>query len=189
MRTGPPDPKNVTELLHAWGAGDQASGNELIAFVYQELRRLAAYQLQNEAPDPVLQPTALVHELYVRLFSGQPVEWRDRAHFLAVAARKLRHIIVDFARNQRAEKRGGAREKVSLTDAPETGFVVDSRVIELDLALDRLAELDPRAAQVIELRYFGGLTEMEIGQALEISPATVKRDWDFARSWLLKEIG
>ncbi len=180
--------KDVTTLLNAWSAGDEEAGNELITVIYRELRRLAAHYLQAERTDHTLQPTALVHELYVKLFSAEPVEWRNRGHFLAVAARQLRHIIVDYAREQNAQKRGGPGGKISLEVAPEIGVSVDGRVVDLDLALERLAELDSRAAQVVELRYFGGLTEKEVGDELKISLATVKRDWDFARSWLLKEL-
>lgn len=180
--------KSVTRLLHAWGDGDQVAGNELMEVVYKELRRLAAYYLQSERTDHTLQPTALVHELYLKLFSGEPIEWRDRGHFLAVAARQLRHIVVDYARGQRAQKRGGPMGKVSLEETPEIGFSVDQRLLDLDYALQRLSELDSRAAQVVELRYFGGLTESETAEALEISSSTVKRDWEFARSWLLKEM-
>jgi RNA polymerase sigma factor (TIGR02999 family) len=183
-----PQSKSVTALLNAWGSGDQAAGNELVEIVYKELRRLAAHYLQSERPDHTLQPTALVHELYLKLFSAEPIEWQNRGHFLAVAARQLRHIVVDYARNQRAQKRGGPLGKISIEDAPQIGVVVDSRVVDLDRALERLAQLDARAAQVVEFRYFGGLTESETGEALDISVATVKRDWDFARSWLLKEM-
>jgi len=157
--------------------------------VYQELRRLANHYLQAERSDHTLQPTALVHELYLKLFSSKPVVLQDRAHFLAVAARQLRHIVVDYARTRHAQKRGGSEEKVHLQDVVEPAIPVDHRVIELDLALQRLEQLDARAAQVVELRFFGGLTDREVGTALDISPATVKRDWEFARSWLLKEIG
>ncbi len=175
-------------LLNAWSAGDEAAGNQLIAVVYQELRRLAAHYLQDERPGQTLQPTALVHELYLKLFSNEPVAWHDRGHFLAVAARQLRRIIVDHARSQHAQKRGGLQPTISIEDAPEVGVGADSRVLELDEALERLAQLDPRSARVVKLRYFGGLTESEIGRVLEISPATVKRDWEFARAWLLKEM-
>jgi RNA polymerase sigma factor (TIGR02999 family) len=180
--------KSVTALLNAWSAGDEAAGNELIAAVYHELRRLAASYLKDERPDHTLQPTALVHELYLKLFSGEPIEWRDRGHFLAVAARQLRRLIVDYARNQRAEKRGGSQRKTSIEDAPQIGITLDSRVVELDQALERLEKLDNRAARVVELRYFGGLTESETGETLQISLATVKRDWEFGRSWLLNEL-
>jgi RNA polymerase sigma factor (TIGR02999 family) len=179
---------SVTQLLNAWGSGDDEAGRALIEIVYTELRRLANHYLQVERPDHTLQPTALVHELYIKLFSREPIAWRDRGHFLAVAARQLRHIIVDYARTSKAVKRGGMHAKVALDDAPDLLVVVDDRVIELDQALDRLAALDARAGQVVELRYFGGLSDEEVGTALGISIATVKRDWDFARTWLQKEI-
>lgn len=185
MDSGQP---GVTQLLNAWGAGDEAAGNELIAIVYKELRRLAAYYLKVERPDHTLQPTALVHELYIKLFSTEPVEWRDRGHFLAVAARQLRNILIDHARVQHAQKRGGAPRKLSLEEVGDIGIVVDGRILDVDRALDRLARLDERAAKVVELRYFGGLTETEVGGVLDISLATVKRDWEFARTWLLTEI-
>ncbi len=180
--------KSITQLLNAWGAGDQAAGNDLIAIVYKELRQIAGYYLQRERPDHTLQPTALVHELYIKLFCGEPVEWRNRGHFLAVAARQLRHIVVDYARGQHAQKRGGSTPKVYLDDVPEVGFAADSRVVDLDEALARLEQLDSRAAKVIELRYFGGLSISETAETMDMSFATVKRDWEFARSWLLKEL-
>ena len=181
-------PQDVTRLLSAWGAGNETAGNELMELVYAELRKLAAHYMQVERPDHTLQPTALVHELYLKLFSSGPVEWRDRGHFLAVAARQLRHIVIDYARIQHAQRRGGNQPKLSLEDIGEAGVPVDDRILDIDRALDRLAQLDPRAAKVVELRYFGGLTESEVGAELEISVATVKRDWEFARTWLLKEI-
>ena len=183
------EPKQVNALLTAWSTGNEAAGKELMVVVYQELRRLAGHYLQAERSEHTLQPTALVHELYLKLFSSKPVVLQDRAHFLAVAARQLRHIVVDHARTRHAQKRGGSEEKIHLQDAVEPAIPVDHRVIELDLALQRLERLDGRAAQVVELRFFGGLTDREVGTALDISPATVKRDWEFARSWLLKEMG
>jgi RNA polymerase sigma factor (TIGR02999 family) len=184
----PSPSQSVTQLLKAWGTGDDDAGKELIGVVYKELRRLAAHYLQGERPDHTLQPTALVHELYLKLFSAEPVDWKNRGHFLAVCARQLRHIIVDYARNRHALKRGGRHGQISLEDAPELGVVIDHRVLDLDHALSRLEQLDVRASQVVELRYFGGLTEGETAEALGISIATLKRDWEFARTWLLKEI-
>jgi RNA polymerase sigma factor (TIGR02999 family) len=182
-------PESLTVLLNAWSEGDQAAGNEIITIVYNELRRLAAHYLQTERPDHTLQPTALVHELYCKLIVTEPISWRGRGHFMAVAARQLRHLIIDYARTERAQKRGGGQPKLSLDEAPEVSMVpVDDRVLDLDEALKRFEALDARAAQVVELRYFGGLTESEIGKTLDISVATVKRDWDFARAWLLKEM-
>ena len=186
--TGGFEPKDVSAILSAWGQGDQSAGKELIGIVYQELRRLAAYYLQSERGDHTLQPTALVHELYLKLFSTEPVQLHDREHFLAVAARQLRHIVVDYARNKHALKRGGAQAAISLDEAHGLEVPTDSRVIDLDRALGRLETMDSRAAQVVELRFFGGLTEEEVGKTLGISPATVKRDWDFARSWLLNQM-
>lgn len=180
--------QSVTQLLNAWGGGDETAGNELIAIVYKELRRLAAHYLQVERPDHTLQPTALVHELYIKLFSSEPIAWQNRGHFLAVAARQLRNIVIDYARIQHAQKRGGVQRKLSLEDIADAGVVIDARILDVGRALDRLSQLDERAAKVVELRYFGGLTESEAGEALNISLATVKRDWEFARSWLLKEI-
>jgi RNA polymerase sigma factor (TIGR02999 family) len=142
-----------------------------------------------ERPGHTLQPTALVHELYVKLFSSEPIEWRNRGHFFAVSARQLRHIVLDYARARQAQKRGGPQDKLVLEDIPDIQVVVDERILDLDDALNQLAALDARAAQVVELRYFGGLTEKEIGETLDISLATVKRDWEFARTWLLREIG
>jgi RNA polymerase sigma factor (TIGR02999 family) len=179
---------HVTHLLNTWGSGDEAAGQELIEIVYKELRRLAAHYLKTERPDHTLQPTALVHELYIKLFSTEPVEWKNRGHFLAVAARQLRNIVIDYARVQHAQKRGGVQRKLSLEDLGEVGVVIDARVLEVDRALEKLSQLDERAAKVVELRYFGGLTEAEAAQALDISIATVKRDWEFARTWLLSQM-
>lgn len=181
-------PTNVTALLNAWSTGDQAAGNELIETIYRELRRLAASYLKSERPDHTLQPTALVHELYLQLVSDQPPEWQGRGHFLAVAARHLRHILIDYARREQAQKRGGLYRKISLENAPDVAIATDIRVLDLDRALERLSELDSRSAQVVELKYFGGLTESEIAAALHISLATVKRDWEFGRAWLSKEL-
>ena len=184
----PKDPKDPSALLSAWGNGDQTAGNELIGIVYQELRRLAAHYLQNERGDHTLQPTALVHELYLKLFLHQPPSINDREHFLALAARQLRNIIVDYARTKNAEKRGGREATISLDDVPGLAIPADGRVVELDRALRSLEALDGRAAQVVELRFFGGLTDAEISQTMGISVATVKRDWGFARAWLLNQM-
>jgi len=180
--------ESPTQLLTAWGSGDEPAGRRFIEIVYQDLRRLAAHYMQSERKDHTLQPTALVHELYLKLFSAEPVEWESRGHFLAVAARQLRHVIVDHARGQAALKRGGAVHKMALDDAPDQAIVLDERILDLDEALKRLSRLDHRAALVVELLYFGGLNHIEIGNTLKISVATVKRDWDFARVWLLKDM-
>jgi RNA polymerase sigma factor (TIGR02999 family) len=177
-------PPAITGLLRAWRAGDADAGEQLMRWTYQDLRRLAAAQLRGERPGHTLQATALVHELYLRLFSGDAPSFEDRAHFLATAARQLRHLVIDHARRRNARKRGGpnARADVDVLGLP--AVPLDERVLALDEALGALAALEPRAASVVELRFFGGLEETEIASALGISVATVKRDWTWARSWL-----
>jgi RNA polymerase sigma-70 factor (ECF subfamily) len=186
--SGDLEPKAVSAILSAWGEGDQQAGHQLIGIVYQELRRLASYYLANEREGHTLQPTALVHELYLKLFSTEPLQVHDREHFLAIAARQLRRIVVDHARSKHAQKRGGSQGTISLDAAHGSIAPADVRVLDLDHALARLETLDPRAAQVVELKFFGGLTDDEAGKTLGISLATVKRDWDFARSWLLNQM-
>ena len=159
--------KDVSAVLSAWRAGDQDAGKELMTIVYQELRRLAAHYLNSERREHTLQATELVHELYLKLFSAGPVRLHDREHFLALAARQLRHIIVDYARHKHAQKRGGVQLTISLDDVSPFAIPTDSRVIDLDLSLHRLETLDPRAAQVVELRYFGGLTDDEVANISE----------------------
>jgi RNA polymerase sigma factor (TIGR02999 family) len=184
-----PDSHQVTTLLLDWRQGNAGAGDQFIAIVYNELRRLAAHCLDAERRDHTLQPTALVHELYLRLFaSGDPITWQNRAHFFAVAAQTLRRILVDHARAHRAQKRGGAQVKLSLTAAQ--GWLDDRNedLLALDEALRRLEHLQPRAGQVVELRFFGGLQEDEIAEVLAIAPITVKRDWKFARAWLMSQL-
>lgn len=174
-------------LLSRWREGDREAGNQLIAVVYHDLRRLAAQYLRNEVPGQTLQATALVHELYVQLFSGEPPQLQDRAHFFALAARQLRHMLIDRARMRQADKRGGRNARVSLSEA-NAALAHDEDLVELDRELTKLEELEPRCAQVVELRFFGGLREGEIAATLGISVTTVKRDWEFARAWLLKRL-
>jgi RNA polymerase sigma factor (TIGR02999 family) len=157
--------------------------------VYVELRRLAASYMRRERRDHTLEPTALIHEAYLRLTTGAEIDWQNRGHFLAVFAQQMRRVLVDHARSSRSAKRGGMLHKHSLTEADAAAAPFGSvDVIALDEALARLAALDPRAAQVVELRYFGGLTEREAAATLQISTATLKRDWDFARTWLLSRL-
>jgi RNA polymerase sigma factor (TIGR02999 family) len=181
--------EKVTALLAGWRAGDQHAAEKLAGTVYDEMRRLAARYMRNERPDHTLQATALVHEMYLKLFAGEPVEWQNRAHFFAVAAQQLRRILVNHARDRQAGKRGGKRVRLSLTDVNGVAQPCDQDVLNLDEALSRLEKLDERAARVVELRFFGGLTEVEAAEALQISVATLKRDWAFARAWLLRELG
>ena len=178
---------DLTALLTLWREGDREAGNQFVAAVYPDLRRLAAHYLRDERPGQTLQPTALVHELYLRLFSGEPLSLQDRAHFFAVAARQLRHLIIDHARARRADKRGGAQVRVPLS-AAESVAANGEDLLALDDALCKLEKLDGRAASVVELRFFGGLKEDEIASALAISVATAKRDWEFARAWLLRHL-
>ncbi len=182
------EPKDMARILSAWGAGDRKAGDELIGIVYQELRRIAAHYLQSERGEHTLQATAIVHELYLKLFAAEPIQLQDHQHFLAVAARQLRHIVVDGSRSRHAQKRGGAQGKICLDETSGLVVPLDVRMLDLDAALKRLETLDARAAQVVELKFFGGLTDSEAGKTLSISVATVKRDWDFARSWLLNQM-
>jgi RNA polymerase sigma factor (TIGR02999 family) len=177
-----------TALLAEYRSGDREAGKQLAVVVYQELRRIAQYYLQQERSDHTLQATALVHEAYVRLFSGGDCAWRDRTHFFNVAARQMRRLLIDYARAEQAEKRYGGKLKVSLEVLTGVADERDEDLIALDEALGRLEALYPRASRAVELRFFGGLTEKETADVLEISTATLKRDWDFARAWLYRQI-
>jgi RNA polymerase sigma-70 factor, ECF subfamily len=180
----PPDPRHVTTLLVDWRRGDSQASERLLSLVYQELRSIAARSLRMERAGHILQPTALVHELYLRLFGGEPVDYVDRTHFFAVAARQLRRILIDHARRVHAEKRGHGHIAVSLAGIDAPANAISEDLIAVNEALDELEKLDPRCAQVVDLRFFAGLTEEEVTHVLGISKATVKRDWDFARAWL-----
>ena len=176
----------VTTLLAEWHEGDEHARDRLVAVVYDELRRMAAAGLRNENAGHTLQATALVHELYLRMFASGSVNLNDRRHLFAIAARQIRRILVDHARNRNAEKRGGGKV-VSLEQGVE--FAVQPQdFLDIDEALSKLAELDERAAQVVELRFFAGMTETETAEALSISLTTMKRDWKFARAWLYKTL-
>jgi RNA polymerase sigma factor (TIGR02999 family) len=181
--------ESVTALLLNWRQGDQAAAEKLISTIYDQLRRMAQRHLRDERRGHTLQPTALVHELYLKLFQGEPIDWQNRTHFFAVAAQQLRRIVVNHARDRQAQKRGGKRLKVSLSEVNGLAQPQDQDLLELDQALSRLEEVDARAARVIELRFFAGLTEVEAAEALDISLATLKRDWAFGRAWLLRHLG
>ena len=184
----------VTRLLKAWGRGDREALDRLTPLVYEQLRRLAASYMRKERRDHHLQPTALVHEAYLRLVQGEEVDWRDRVHFFAVSARVMRRILVDAARRRTSAKRGGrvARDEHStILDLDSLPASDDRRAAELcavDDALTALAQLDQRRAQVVELRFFGGLSVAETAEALKVSPETVMRDWKLARAWLNREL-
>ncbi len=162
--------------------------DSLLPIVYQELRRLAAGYLRRERPGQTLQPTALVHEAYLRLMKDRPGRWQNRAHFCAIAAHSMRQILIERARARGAAKRGGARQRITLDEGLVAGGDRSIDLIALDEALQRLAELDPDQARLVELRFFGGLTVEETAEALDISPATVKRHWTVAKAWLSREL-
>jgi RNA polymerase sigma factor (TIGR02999 family) len=183
----PTERETVTRLLQEWNAGNKAALDELMPLVYDQLHRLAAKCLRSERPDHTLRATALVNEAYLRMVNAD-VEWQDRVHFFAIAARMLRRILVDHAKANRREKRGGGAEKVQLDEAVMVGPQSASGIIELDLALRRLAEHDPRKSEIIELLCFGGLTYDEAAAALKISPATIHRELKLAKAFLHREL-
>jgi RNA polymerase sigma factor (TIGR02999 family) len=181
-------PEEVTLLLLAWSEGDQAALDKLIPLVYEELHRLAHRYMSRERPGNTLQTTALAHEAYLRLVDAKGVQWQNRAHFFAVAAQTMRHILVDLARARHNLKHGGEALQISLGGVLTSTPVRGGDMIDLDEALGRLAALNPRQSQVVELRYFGGLTEEEVAEVIKISPRTVRSDWRLAKAWLYREL-
>jgi RNA polymerase sigma factor (TIGR02999 family) len=180
--------KPITELLAQLRAGDSAAEAELLERVYPELRKLAQYHLRSERPGITLQATALVNEAYLRIFRGEPVAWRDRAHFIALVTRKMRQILVDHARAIGAEKRGAGWVRLTLDQAAGLARAHGEDLLDLDRALSVLEALDPHAAALVELRFFGGLSEREAAEALGVTRAAVRRTWEFARAWLFREL-
>jgi RNA polymerase sigma factor (TIGR02999 family) len=178
----------TTELLRAWANGEAAALEQLTPRVYRELRRIAGHFMRNESPGRTIQATALVHEAWLRLIDVSNVDWQHRAHFFAVSARIMRHILLDAARSRAAARRGGNPPRVNLDEIPDISGRRGSELIALDDALTALAVIDPRKAQVIELRFFGGLSVEETAAVLKVSPETVMRDWRLARAWLLREL-
>lgn len=181
-------PRNVTALLRDWSDGDRTALDRLLPVVYGELRRVAARQLRKERPDHTLQPTALVHEAYIRLVDQREVDWRGRAHFFGAAAHVMRRILVDHARRRMAEKRGDGASRVSIDDIGDVAAVNDRSLLTLDQALDLLDKLDPGLAKIVEFRAFAGLTIEEAAEALHVSPSTAKRSWRTAKAWLNREL-
>ncbi|HEV8239388.1 MAG TPA: sigma-70 family RNA polymerase sigma factor [Thermoanaerobaculia bacterium] len=179
----------VTDLLHAWRGGDRDAEERLVAALYRELHDMAHSRLRRERPGGTLQTTALVHEAYLRLVDQRRVAWRDRGHFLALAATMMRRVLVDRARARDADKRGAGEAAITLADAAAAGLDPAIEVLEVDRALDRLAADYPRPARVVELRFFGGLELAEIGDVLAVTERTAQRDWAFARAWLARELG
>jgi RNA polymerase sigma factor (TIGR02999 family) len=183
-----PSREHVTQVLIDWNNGDQAAAERLMPLVYDELRQIARGYLQRERSDHTLQATGLVHEAYLRLVDQSVTSWQSRAHFFGVAARAMRRVLVDHARRHRAEKRGGTWEKVEFDEAIAAGLPRSVDLIALDDALQNLARVDLRQSQIVELRFFGGLTTEETAEVLDVSPRTIKREWRRAKAWLHREI-
>ena len=181
-------PQRVTQLLADWRNGNDAALTELTPLIYEDLRGLAHRYMSGQRPDHTLQTTALVHEAYLRLADQTNPNWQTRAHFFAVAARAMRHILVDYAKRYRSQKRGGGGVKIELDEAALVSPEESKEIINLHEALESLATLDARKAKVVELKYFGGLNYDEIAEVLKISPVTVRRDWEFAKVWLYAEL-
>jgi len=181
-------PEGITQLLLAWSEGDQTALEKLIPLVHAELRRLARSYMRRESPGHLLQTTALVNEAYLRLVDQRKVKWQNRAQFFGVSAQLMRRILVDFARARDNLKRGGKARQVSLDDALVVSQEREADLVALDDALTALAEIDPRQSQVVELRFFGGLSVEETAEVLKVSPETVMRDWKVAKLWLLREL-
>ena len=179
---------DVTRLLARWKDGDEAALQQLVPIVHEELRRLARRQMAGERPGHTLQPTALVNEAYLRLVNLKQMQWQDRAHFFAMGARLMRRILVDFARSRGYQKRGGGGKQVSLAQAFEVAAGQPTDVVALNDALEALADVDERQSRVVELRFFGGLSVEETAEVLNVSRETVKRDWKFAKMWLLRHL-
>jgi RNA polymerase sigma factor (TIGR02999 family) len=184
-----PSPHDVTALLADWSRGDRGALGQLLPLVYEELRGIAARQLGRERIGHTLQPTALVHEAYMRLVDQRKVDWQNRAHFFGVAAQIMRRILVDHARRHAASKRGDGARCVSIDDAQHVPATNELPILALDHALDRLEQVDSALARIVELRAFGGLTIDEAAHVLNVSPSTAKREWRTAKAWLHRELG
>jgi RNA polymerase sigma factor (TIGR02999 family) len=185
---GTPSTHEITQLLAAWNDGDQLALEQLTPLVHMELHRIARRHMARERAGHILQTTALVNEAYMRLIDWKGVRWRNRAHFFGLAAQLMRHILVDFARAQKREKRGGGGMQVSLSEADKVDSGQGADLVALDDALRALEKLDARQARVVELRFFGGLNHEETAEALKVSVGTVKRDWSIAEAWLYQEL-
>jgi RNA polymerase sigma factor (TIGR02999 family) len=179
----------ISLLLDQYRDGQAEAFGKMMALVYDDLRRLAAWQLQTERPEHTLQPTALVHEAYLKLAGQNPVDWQNKEHFFALAAQVMRHILVDHARTKQRDKRGGGQTSVALDEAFGLSHPSEPDLVELDEALSMLAAQDARKCRIVELRYFGGLSIEETADVLGISPTTVRREWTLAKAWLRRELG
>lgn len=181
-----PPPAGVTRLLIEYGKGNRTALDEMLPLVYDELRRLANFYLKKERPDHTLQPTALVHEAYMRLVNQREVDWKNRAQFFGLAAEMMRRILSNHARNRVAARRGGKAQRVSLSEISDSIPMKEAELVALDDALTQLAGMDTRKSRIVELKFYAGLTTEEIAEILHISAATVKREWTTARAWLLR---
>lgn len=182
------DSQQITGWLVAWGNGNQTALDNLMPLVYNELRRIAKRYMRRQSIGHTFQTTELIHEAYLKLAKGENQSWQNRAHFFGVAAQAMRHILVDYARAKQSQRRGGWQEKITLDETFISSPQNSDEMILLDDAMKQLAALDKRKSRVVELKYFGGLTTEEIAEVLRISPETVKRDWRFSRTWLLREL-
>jgi RNA polymerase sigma factor (TIGR02999 family) len=183
-----PVSQEITQLLLAWRSGDKAALDALMPIVYDELRRLARRYMRGQNSGHTLQTTALVNEAYLRLIDSSRVRWQDRTHFFAISAQLMRRVLVDFARAKNSQKRGGEQIQITLDERIEAPLEKETNLVALDDALQNLAKLSQRQSRIVELRYFGGLSEEEIAATLEISTRTVRRDWSLARAWLYREL-
>ncbi|MCA9285240.1 MAG: sigma-70 family RNA polymerase sigma factor [Phycisphaerales bacterium] len=181
-------PHDATAILMDLSAGQAQAADRLLPLVYDELRALASAMMRSERRDHTLEPTALVHEAYMRLVDGSRIEWKGRAHFMAVAAGAIRHVLIDHARRTRAAKRGGGFARVTLSEAAQLGDSLDIDLLDLHDALERLAALNPRQSRIVELRFFGGLTNEEVAAVTSLARSTVAEEWAFARAWLSRQL-
>lgn len=184
MQTQP----NITQVLERWSNGEQSALDELVPLIYKELRRLAGNYIRRERHSHTLQPTALINEVFLRLIDQHDIKWQNRAHFFGIAARLMRRILVDHARVHQAAKRGGDQYSVSLSKADRLAGQPSINLLTLNLTLQRLEEFDPQQSQIVELRFFGGLTIVETAEVLSLSHATIEREWKMARAWLRHEL-
>jgi RNA polymerase sigma factor (TIGR02999 family) len=180
--------QQITQLLVDWSEGKEFAKEQLFPLVYEELRQMARRHMRRQPSGHTFQTTELIHEAYLKLANKNEMNWQNRAHFFGVAAQAMRHILVDYARSKHSQKRGGWQERVTLNENADISTKHSDELIALDDVLKRLAELDERKSRVVELKFFGGLNIEEMAEVLKISPETVKRDWRFARTWLLREL-
>ena len=188
MSAHKPSPPDVTKLLQAWSKGDKSAFEELLPLIEAEIHRIAHRYIRRGARDCLLQTTSLINEAYARLIEGKTVQWENRAHFFAICARLMRQVLVNYARNRNAGKRGGRMILVAIDEAVTVAQNRGADVIKLDEALTTLAVLDERQSQIVELKFFGGLKTVEIAELLKVSPRTVEREWQLARTWLYREL-